>query len=335
MRGELLLSLKAFSLVAVFVVLLCAPTGSSAKEEGSATPVIWQDPGDISARDLFYGAGGPEGVPRPPFVFQKEDLDGTNPKFDVIDSNGVSWTVKLGIEARPEVAAVRLLWAVGYFVRDNYLVPRLKVENMPERLERGQEMIGPDGVMHGARLKRDIKKSGIWKWKENPFVGTREFDGLRIMMSLLCNLDLKDSNNGVYRITNPDDKEESWDVYLVNDVGCSFSERLWPYDLKGNLKSFRRVEFIKRVEPETVDFHLPLGPATADLAHLIWHFEHYKQRWIGKDIPREHARWLGSMLGQLSEEQIGNAFRAAGYGSAEVHGFTEMILKRISELNTL
>src|SRR5580698_4012444 len=85
-------------------------------EAGDKSALFWQDPADIASRDLFYGPGGKQNEPpQGKFTFLKEDLDGTNPKFDVRDENGVKWKVKLGIEARPETAASRLTWAAGYF----------------------------------------------------------------------------------------------------------------------------------------------------------------------------------------------------------------------------
>src|SRR5712692_2213541 len=49
-----------------------------------ATPILWRDPTDLESRDLFFGPGGKEHAPRGRmFVFIKEDLDGTNPKFFV------------------------------------------------------------------------------------------------------------------------------------------------------------------------------------------------------------------------------------------------------------
>ena len=69
--------------------------------------------------------------------------------------------------------------------------------------------------------------------------------------------------------------------------------------------------------------------------HLIWHSKHRKQHWISKDIPKEDAKWLGRMLGQLSEEQIKDAFRAAGYGAETTQGFTDIIRKKIADLNAL
>ena len=42
------------------------------------------------------------------------------------------------------------------------------------------------------------EKVGIWRWKDNPFTGRREFNGLRVMMAVMNNWDLKDVNNAVY-----------------------------------------------------------------------------------------------------------------------------------------
>src|SRR5665213_348897 len=77
---------------------------------------LWVAPANIGSRDLFFGPGGQQDAPHgTTFKFEKEDLDGTNPKFVVRDQDGVKWKIKLGEEARPETAASRLVWAVGYF----------------------------------------------------------------------------------------------------------------------------------------------------------------------------------------------------------------------------
>ncbi len=58
-------------------------------------------------------------------------------------------------------------------------------------------------------------------------------------------------------------------------------------------------------------------------------------RWIGRNIPRSDAKWIGKLLALLSRDQIRDAFRAAGYTSDEVEGFTQVVLKRIAALNEL
>ena len=44
-------------------------------------------------------------------------------KYHLRDGAGRNWVVKVGNEARPETAAVRLVSALGYVTGLNYLVP--------------------------------------------------------------------------------------------------------------------------------------------------------------------------------------------------------------------
>src|SRR5712692_8155264 len=117
-----------------------------------ATPILWRDPTDLESRDLFFGPGGKEHAPRGRmFVFIKEDLDGTNPKFVVRDDDRVKWKIKLGAEAKPETAASRLVWAVGYFTDEDYYMPDARVAELPQHLHRGKQFISADGSMSGVR----------------------------------------------------------------------------------------------------------------------------------------------------------------------------------------
>jgi hypothetical protein len=83
-------------------------------------------------------------------------MSGTNPKFDVVDQDGVGWRVKMGPESRPETVASRLVWAVGYFANEDYFMPVLHVEKM-ERLRRGRNLVSPESNVYNARLKRHLK----------------------------------------------------------------------------------------------------------------------------------------------------------------------------------
>src|SRR5437667_8543637 len=98
------------------------------------------EPGNVSSRDLCCGPGGNEHQPVLPFEFLAEDLKGTSPKFEVRDGDGKKWTAKLGLEARPETAATRLLWAIGYSANEDYFYSDLPVRNMPAALRRGQNL---------------------------------------------------------------------------------------------------------------------------------------------------------------------------------------------------
>ncbi|HZD94321.1 MAG TPA: hypothetical protein VE133_08710, partial [Candidatus Sulfotelmatobacter sp.] len=167
--------------------------------------VIWVDPGNISSKDLLEGPGGEKHHPQPPLKFLKEDNHGHNSKLDVEDAKGDKWKAKLGIEAHTEPVASRLLWAVGYFTNENYYIPDVEVKNLPMHLKRGQGHVISPGHLDGARLQRPPpreKKSAEWNWRHNPLVGTREFNGLRVMMALISNWDLKDDNNAIFSGTN-------------------------------------------------------------------------------------------------------------------------------------
>ena len=48
-------------------------------------PMLWHDPGRIADLNLYYGQGGKDAAPVPPFKFESEDTSGTNPKFNVKD----------------------------------------------------------------------------------------------------------------------------------------------------------------------------------------------------------------------------------------------------------
>ena len=52
---------------------------------------LWHDPGTIGSLNLFYGPGGKEHQPAGKFTFVKEDKEGTSPKFEVVDDQGVRW----------------------------------------------------------------------------------------------------------------------------------------------------------------------------------------------------------------------------------------------------
>jgi hypothetical protein len=306
----------------------------------SLPAVLWRNPTDIQSRNLFFGPGGKEHQPPDgPFTFVKEDLDGSNPKFVVRDQNGMKWKVKLGEEARPETVASRLVWAAGYFTDEDYFLEDLRVERMPAHLHRGQKLVDPDGSVHTVRLKRELKdeeKAGSWKWRRDPFTGTPELNGLKVMMALINNWDLKDENNKIY--LGESDSGDGQRLYLVSDLGSSFGTAgpSWPHSkAKGNLQSYARSEFIRRVTGEYVDFQEPARPSYQYLLNLPEYFRRRELRWIGRRIPRSDARRIGQLLAQLSPDQIQDAFRAAGYSTEEVAGFTAVVEQRVAALKAL
>jgi len=331
------LTVALLLLAAALNTALAAPGKKTKHPEETANAgiaVLWRDPSDIASRNLYYGPGGTEHQPHGPYTFVKEDLDGTNPKFVVTYTDGVKWKVKLGVEARPETVADRITWSVGYFTNEDYFLADLHVENLPPRLHRGQKLIGPDGVFHNVRLKRESKeekKVGIWHWRLNPFSGSRELNGLKVVMATINNWDLKDINNAIYR--------EGPDLdYVVSDLGASFGTAgpNWPHSkAKGNLESYTRSKFIRNVTADRVDFRVPARPRWLLMVNPKEYLKGVRLEWVCRNIPRDDARWMGQLLARLSPEQIRDAFRGAGYSPEEVEAFAKLLQERITALTDL
>jgi hypothetical protein len=313
-------------------------TGKPISQADIHNASLWRDPGNISAKDLFYGEGGKDAQPVAPFKFVSEDMNGTNPKFDVKDATGKKWRVKLAEEARPEVVASRLLWAVGYYVNDDYLLHVATIQGLD--IKRGTNLVHNGQQVIDARFERKADnntKIAIWEWKTNPFRDTREFNGLRVMMAVLNNWDLKDANNAVYT-----DKKTGRQTFLVSDIGATFATNSLQASRakdKGNVDSYVASKFITGTTPTTVDFGTPSAPTGLLLKSAGVLAANYIQRrgydWIGQDIPREDARWIGSMLGQLSHEQLVDAFRAGNFPPESIDQYVSTLESRIAQLKAL
>ncbi len=332
--GKPLIQIRRATLM-VILGLCSSSLAAQAKDaikEGRA--VIWKDPGNIGSKDLFDGPGGEAERPQLPVKFLEEDKGGHNSKFDVEDSGGTKWKAKLGIEAQPEVVATRLLWAVGYFTNENYFVPDLEVQSLPSHLHRGQGHVTAPNHVEKVRLQRhpEGKKIGQWSWGDKRVKHLREYNGLRVMMALIGNWDLKDENNAIYQDKSGDEH------YLVTDLGTAFGasgDRWTEAQSKNNLKAYQSAKFITKVTASHVSFSFPRFPPflyVFDLPHFV---HQVRMRSVGNDVPREDAKWIGSLLAQLSEKQIEDAFKAGGYSPEDAAAYTKAVQGRIAELSRL
>jgi hypothetical protein len=150
-----------------------------------------------------------------------------------------------------------------------------------------------------------------------------------VMMSLLNNWDLKDINNSVYAVGGER-------RYLVSDVGATFGKTGDSIGRsKSNLKGYEESKFVEKVTSKEVDFEMHSRPFILTAFNVPNYHTRTKMQEVTKHIPRADAKWLGQLLGQLSEEQIRDAFRTAGYSSEEVEGYMQEVQKRIAELKAL
>lgn len=285
-------------------------------------PVLWRNPTDIKSRNLILGSGGAEMQPDvSDLTFLKVETGGYSPKFRVRDGQGRKWVAKLGKEAQSETAAVRLLWAVGYPTEIVYLVPCVHIKGAPKPAKKVARCEGQGFANVRFEARPDnIERGGEWKWKRNPFLGTRELQGLIVMMGLLNNWDIKDSNN-VVLIAPPTSQTRGESIYTISDLGATFGKigglpLLWRITRsRNNPKDFAKSGFIDKVKGDRVAFRYG-----------------GKNRGLFKKITVEQAKWIGDVLSRLSNQQIGDAFRAANYSPSDVSIMTQAVRNRINQL---
>ena len=336
---------KALILSISLALLVSSPVMAQKKPTAPANPgipVIWRDPGNISARNLTFGSGSANLAPVGPFTYVKEETTGESPKFRVVDGRGVTWIVKVGPEAQAETVATRIVWAVGYFADEAYYVHRAEIKNLP-KLSRGQEFIENGSIVRGARFepkRKDIVRGAVWDWEQNPFAPSRELDGLKVLMVLLANYDTSIRNNRVLSVKNPASGVTEA-RYVATDVGATLGKvgGLGGKRSKNSLEDFRSSKFILGVEGGLVKFDYSTTPKKMGMFASVFNpsykkSQEQKER-VMKNITVQNARWIGSLLAKLSDEQLRDAFRAANYDQATMEGFVTELRKRINQLNTL
>lgn len=284
---------------------------SKKKKTPTGTPILWQRPTDIQSRNLLLGPGGTSMRPDlRRITFIKEEKGGYSKKYRVRDGSGREWVVKIGKEAQSETSAVRLLWGVGYLTEVNYLVPRVTIPGK--------------GTFPNVRFEarpQQWDRVGEWKWKNNPFRSTPEYQGLKIMMALINNWDLKDSNNVIVQVPTNNGNELR---YMISDLGATFGHAsttpiFWRLTRsRNNPKNYAKSEFLEKVKGNRVVLHFG-----------------GKNRGLLKDITVDDAVWMGTWLSQLSDQQVRDAFRAANYTPDQVDLLTRTVRARTSELLSL
>jgi len=269
---------------------------------------LWEPPTDLEQRDLFLGVGGSKDAPDPNelYEFKEAKAVGTQPGYDVKDSKGREWSVKLGEEGRPEVAVSRLLWAIGYHQPSVYYLPRWTMVRDGKRTSQT-----------GARFRLDnTKNMGEWSWRKNPFLHTRQLAGLFVYQVMVNNWDVKSQQNAVYRF-----KDEKGpgprDQYVVKDLGASLGRTAWPVGgSKADPAGFEEEPFIERVEGNRVRFA-------------------YQGAWLEPQLVRSitpaDVRWTAQLLSRLTPKQWSDAFRAAGFGETEANRYIRRLQQKIAE----
>ncbi len=290
--------------------------------------VLWTDPGDVASLDFVNGVGGKDMAPQSPFVFIQEDFSGSNPKVFVKDANNRKWSVKWSKEAHSDVFSSRMAWACGFVAQPEYYVAQGQIQGIDKSLKRAASVIHGDGNFTSARFQfrsddpKFLTDAG-WSWVNNPFRGSPQVHGLKILMMLVSDWDNKDardrdrdSNLAIFQAQGQDGPRY---LYFVADWGGSMGK--WggvagrdKWDAKGFAEQTR--EFVKGVHKGNVEFGYT-GQRTEDQV---------------RDIRVSDVQWLLQYLGRVTDDQLRQGLQASGATPDEVESFTASLRARISQL---
>jgi hypothetical protein len=236
---------------------------------------------------------------------------GTNPGVTVRDQLGREWHVKQpphnnrGAEGPVEVVVSRVLSAIGYHQPPEYFLPCFTmVDATGSHTEPGGRFRLHD---------KSLKDAGHWSWQQNPFVGTKPYQGLLVILMMFDSSDLKNDNNTLYAVKKPEDEVERW--YVVRDLGTALGEtgRIGPK--RGDPSLFERNGFITGVKNGFVEFD----------------YHGFHQELVRHRITPEDVAWACDLVTGLTDRQWHDAFRAGGYEPAIADRFIHRIQQRIAD----
>lgn len=308
--SQVRLAARAVLLIAALCASACHPQIRSTIT-GPMTPKLmaelWYLP--EPDRDLFWGVGGRRLAPDPDaeYVVLEIKHAGFSRGLTVEGPGRRKWSAKFPPEAPTEVVASRILWGVGYHQPPIYYVGRWNADGAPEP--------NPQLPARFREAKPDFHRldaKGQWSYYRNPFVGTRQMNGLLVLQAMLENSDLKDAQNVLYELDGAVEGARRW--YVARDLGQSFGRTGVVDAPRGDIAVFEQTPFIKGVVQGKVRFD--------------WHGRHAA---LVQDLTPADVRWICERLAALTDAQWHDAFRAGGYAPPLAERFIRRMQQKIAE----
>jgi hypothetical protein len=107
--------------------------------------------------------------------------------------------------------------------------------------------------------------------------------------------------------------------YIISDLGATFGKTgNFITHSRNEPEKYVKTKFVEKIEGDRVKFDY-----------------NGKNTGLFDSITIEHAKWIGDLLSQLSDQQIGDAFRAANFKPEEIAVLTAEVRDRISQLAAL
>lgn len=280
---------------------------------------VWH-PTRIREMDLYRGPQGkgsfePDQQVACDYVAPDKPLSGNTPKFLCDLGGGEVVKVKYNSgEVYAEVAASRLLWAIGYGTERDYPV-QVTCRNCPiEPWFWRTERKVPEKRYQAASIQRklegkEIKSKDVegWAWPELDRVDERgggapraHRDGLTLLAVFLQHSDSKAGNQGLICLPGGAVKDEQGNedckkpFMYIHDVGLTFGKATLLNNTRVDLEAWRS-------QPVWKDPRQCVGNQKKSLSGTL----------VNPRISEAGRKFLADLLGQLSDQQIRDMFRAA------------------------
>jgi hypothetical protein len=272
---------------------------------------FWTEPHDIASRDVATGPWGRKYAPDPKavYTFVHSKIHGASPGMTVVDPQGRKWSIKQSVEAPVEVMQSRVLSALGYHQPPVYYLPAFTLKD-----EKGTR------EERGGRFRPtlpELEEIGDWSWQQNPFVGTKPYQGLLVILLMFGSADLKNSNNSLYVHRKPDGTTER--LYVVRDIGNALGDTGRYESTKNDPAVFERQPFIGGISNGFVVF-----------PYHGWHQELFRARITPADVA-----WAAALMSQLTDAQWDVAFAAGGYDAPIAARFKTTLQARLAQARGL
>lgn len=265
----------------------------------------------------------PAKPPAPPFDFVREDTGGTSPKIVARDARGRLWLVKFGDEVQAETFSTRIVRAAGYYAEPTFLVRSGRIR-LAQKLARAAEHVRvPGGHFRNGRFELMAEPGTLrddleWTWDRNPFTGTWQLDGLKVLVMLLSNYDNKDassrdgSNVGVLADRN------NRLIYYVNDWGRSMGDWGGAFHSTWDCKGYRdqTENFVEGVNNGVVRFR----------------FKGKINEGFREAITIESLRRVLPLLDRITDAVVVAALRDANATAEQTACFTGALRSRVEQV---
>jgi hypothetical protein len=279
---------------------------------------VWR-PVNVARLDLARGpdvAGqfAPNATVSCDYVDKK--LSGRSPKFSCAIDRKDEVKVKYGRtngEVYAEVAATRLLWALGFGADPMYPV-RVICRGCPRELRKQAKVTGRQVVFDPAAVERKMKGTELewddtigWSWSELDLVDETaapekraQRDALKLLAALLQHTDSKSKQQRLLCLDEPATKKPvtcARPFMMINDLGLTFGHSdLFNRNSQGSANFEEWSEEPVWRKPEKCEANLT-GSLTGTLKNPV--------------ISEPGRKFLADLLVQLTDKQLTDLFRAA------------------------